>query len=104
MEDSGKEIENSTSKFRSILVYIVGIIVNAYWGHQAYWGFELFGVPLIDDDFFAPISVSLIFSFLALSNYRKLKRLKFTIFVISASILLYVLSFIIYFFSTPWGG
>ena len=95
MEDSGKEIVNSKSIFWSILVYIVGIIVNAYWGHQAYWG-------LIYDDFFAPISVSLIFSFLALRNYRNLKRLKFTIFVISASTLLYVLSFIIYFISTPW--
>ena len=92
MEDSGKEVDNSTSKFIAISVYIVGIIVNAYWGFEAFW--ELFG---IDDDFFAPPSLSLIFSFLAVKNYPNLERTNFKIFFIGASILHYFLSFIFWF-------
>ena len=101
MEDLEKEIVNSKSIFWSILVYIVGIIINAYWGIDAFY--ELFGI--FDDFTLVPISVSLIFSFLALRNYRNLKRINFKIFFISASILHYFLSFIFWLWlSLPWGG
>ena len=83
MEDSGKEVDNSTSKFIAISVYIVGIIVNAYLGFEAWW--ELF-----DADFYFIVgpSLSLIFSFLAVRNYPNLES------TILPSILHYFLSFI----------
>ena len=83
MEDSGQEVDNSTSKFIAKSVYIVGIIVNGYWGLE------------LDD--FMGIGLSLIFSFLALRNIHNLKRLKLTIFFIFASILHWFLSVIIWF-------
>ena len=76
------KIPFDSTKF-GLLVYIVGIIVNAYWGLE------------LDD--FMGIGLSLIFSFLALRNIHNLKRLKLTIFFIFASILHWTLSVIIWF-------